>query len=423
MGNVLSQKPNNFSLYDPMRTDARYLQTYKQRPVTRNDPDDVVPLGGGTVQLGVKVLQDMSTGQLYTKTPAGEKLFLSTGNPPKFLPSAAKLLQQGRDYGRGPAVFITGSPLGPKVTMFASSDMAEDRHYQPIRINNLKDFQYAMESGHDAADISGKWAGWRGQSAINPFLERSANFQSALADAGRFVVHNVFKAYAKIPSMIMDEVLPMSGTVIGGLTGGTEALENLADRAATSLTTPELTEKTYVSGAYDPKMANLIQDPRLERYFKHIQAQNFHFPNAPQFTEFPQDTHQQMITKGRLMAKENAEHYLRQQTKIVSNNMLEVNKRFANSQNDNLRQLTAGLRRSTNNAAKLRVIQFFQKRLKQDVLPKVQNDPELVHMLSHDVKGMVDIDPVSSRLHDLSDHALMINGDFPYDQVKTSFRG
>ena len=423
MGNVLSQKPNNFSLYDPQRVDARYLQTYKQRPVTRTDPDDVLPLGGGTVQMGVKVLQDMSTGQLYTKTPTGERLFLSAGNPPQFLANAANLIAQGSDYGRGPAVFITGSPLGPKVTMFASSDMTEDKHYQPIRINNMKDFEYAMESGHDAADISGKYAGWRGQSAINPFIERGGDFQSAIADAGRFIVHNVFKAYAKIPQMIMDDVLPMSGTIIGTATGATEALENLADRAATSLTTPELTEKTYMSGDYDDNMANLIRDPRLERYFKHIQAQNFQYPNAPQFTEFPQDTHQQMITKGRLMAKENAEHYLRQQTEIVSNNMLAVNKRFANSQDENLRQLTAGLRRSTNNAAKLNVIQYFQKRLKQHVLPRVQNDPELVHMLSHDVHGTVDIDPITGRVPDLTEHALMINGDFQHGDVNTSFHG
>ena len=423
MGNVLSQKPNNFSLYDPMRTDARYLQTYKQRPVTRSDPDDVIPLGGGSVQMGVKVLQDMTTGQLYTRTPSGEKLFLSSGNPPQFLQNAAELLAQGTDYGRGPAVFITGSPLGPKVTMFASSDMSEDKHYQPIRINNLKDFAYAMQSGHDPADISGKYAGWRGQSAINPFLQRGGDFQSAIADAGRFIVKNVFEAYAKIPQMIMDDVLPMSGTLLGTVTGGTDALVSLADRAASSLTTPELTEKTYVSGDYDPAMANKIHDPRLQGYFRHIQAQNFQYPNAPQFTEFPQDTNQQMITKGRLMAKENAEHYLRQQTEIVSNNMLAVNKRFANSQDENLRQLTAGLRRSTNSAEKLRVIQFFQKRLKQHVLPRVQNDPELVHMLSHDVRGTVDIDPVSRQLPDLTEHALMINGDFATETVNTSFHG
>ena len=139
--------------------------------------------------------------------------------------------------------------------------------------------------------------------------------------------------------MIMDEVLPMSGTIIGGITGSTNALENLADRAATAITTPELTEKSYVSGNYDPNMANLIQDPRLERYFKHIQAQNFQFPDAPSFEEFPQETHAQMITKGRLLSKENAESYLREQTGVVSNTMLEVNKRFANSQNDNLRNL------------------------------------------------------------------------------------
>ena len=423
MGNVLSQKPNNFSVYDPQRIEGRYLQTYKQRPVTRQDTDDTLRLGGGEVQLGVKVLQDMSNGQLFTKAPTGEKIYLSEGNPPRFLPSAARLLEKGSNYGRGPAIFITGSPLGPKVTMFSSSDMTEDRQYQPIRINNMKDFEFAMESGHSREDFSGKYAGYRGQAAVNPFLQRGSDFQSALADAGRFVVHNIFKAYAQIPKMIMDEVLPLSGTILGGITGATGGLENLADRAATSLTTPSLTEKTYISGNYDPNMANLIQDPRLERYFKHIQAQNFQFPDAPSFEEFPQETHQQMITKGRLLSKENAENYLREQTGIVSNNMLEINKRFANSQNDNLRQFKAGLRRSTNNAQKLNVIRYFQNRLKQDVLPKVENDPELVHMLSHDVHGMVDIDPVSTKVLDLTDHPLLINGDFDHRSLNQSFHG
>ena len=423
MGNVLSQRPNNFSMYEPLRVDGRYLQTYNQRPVTRQDNDDQIPLGGGSVQLGVKVLQDMRNGQLYTKDPTGEKIYLSQGNPPRFLPNADQLIQKGSNFGRGPAVFITGSPLGPKVTMFTSSDMTEDRHYQPIRINNMQDFQFAMESGHGAGDFAGKYAGYRGQAAVNPFLQRGDDFQSGLADAGRFVVHNVFKAYAKIPQMIMDDVLPMSGTIIGNLTGANQSLENLADRTATALTTPELTEKTYISGNYDPKMANLIQDPRLERYFKHIQAQNYQFPDAPKFEEFPQETHAQMITKGRLMSKENAENYLREQTGIVANNMLAVNKRFANSQDENLRQLTAGLRRSTNNADKLNVIRYFQNRLKQDVLPRVQNDDELVHLLSHDVHGMVDIDPISSKVPDMTSHPLMINGAFDHEQVDGSFSG
>ena len=114
---------------------------------------------------------------------------------------------------------------------------------------------------------------------------------------------------------------------------------------------------------------------------------------------------------------------MREQTGIVSNNMLEVNKRFANSQDDNLRNLTAGLRRSTNNAQKLNVIRYFQNRLKQDVLPNVQNDDELVHMLSHDVHGMVDIDPITNRVPDMTSHPLLINGDFDHSAVKEAFYG
>ena len=422
MGNVL-EKPKYFSVDDPQRIDNRYLQTYRQRPISRTDPDDAVPLGQSRVQLGVKVLQSMNTGQLYTMDPAGHPVVLSEGNPPRFLPNAAELVTRGANYGRGPAVFITGSPLGPKVTMFSSSDMTASRAYEPIRINNLQDFQFAMETGHSETDWQNPYANYRGQAAINPFLERGSDFESGLADAGRFVVHGFAKLWSKVPEMIMDEVLPMSGTLIGGLTGATDALGAAADRAATALTTPALTERTYVSGDYDPGMANIIRDPRLEPYFDTIQKQSEAFPDALNFAEFPQETHQQMITKGRLLSKENAEQFLRQETKTVSDTMLKVNRRFANSQDANLRELTNGLRNAPDNASKLRVIQFFQKRLKTDVLPYVSSDDELAPLLNHDVRGTVDIDPISSRMVDLTNSPLVINGDFVPGDVGDSFAG
>ena len=424
MGNVLSRKPNQFSFDDPTRVmEGRYLQTYRQRPITRMDPDDSLALGGGRVQLGVKVLQSMNTGQFYVTDPAGQPIVLSGGNPPQFFRDAAERIQRGANYGRGPAVFISGSPLGPKVTMFASSDMTASRKYQPIRINNMRDFEFAMESGHAHQDYENEYAGYRGQAAINPFLLRGNDFESTMADVGRFVVDTTMRAWASVPEMIMDEVLPFSGTILGGITGASDALQQGAQAVATSITTPAVTEANYVSGDYDPNMANLITDPRLGSYFRAIQAQNESQPGAMNFSNFPQETAQQQITKGRLLSKENQELYLREQTKRVADSMIAANSVFQNSQNANLRELTAGLRNAPDNAAKLNVIRFFQNRLKQDVLPRVSVGSDLYAQLNQDITGIVDIDPISRHLADLTNNPLSINGDFIPPQHTSTIQG
>lgn len=176
MGNVLSEKPQHFSSdagYSKYVMGGGYLQTYKQRPITKQDPDDSIKWGGGksAVQMGAKVLQDPYSQQMYITTPQGENIFISSGFPPKFKPQASDILQQARNFGRGPTSFLTGSPLSPKITMFTSFDMSATRKWTPVQINNMNDFKHVMENDQNRYDqSSGAYSGWRGQSAVNPFI-------------------------------------------------------------------------------------------------------------------------------------------------------------------------------------------------------------------------------------------------------------
>ena len=92
--------------------------------------------------------------------------------------------------------------------------------------------------------------------------------------------------------------------------------------------------------------------------------------------------------------------------------MLMVNSRWPGTQTQNLKELTDGLRNAPNAAAKLGVIRFFQNRLKTDVLPHVAPDSDLAHALNQDVGGIVDIDPISRHLIDVTNNPLVINGDY-----------
>ena len=426
MGNVLSGPPVHYSKeYGHERdTEGRYLQTYQQRPISSNDPDDQVSVGKAKFQMGVKVLQDVQNGQMYVTSPAGQKVYLSHGNPPQFLPNASSLISQGANYGRGPAAFITGSPLAPRVTLFASSDMTASRQYQPIRINNRQDLKYALETGHMGQDLSAKYAGSYGQSAINPFLKRGDDFESGVADAGRFLVDKTLGLWAGVPGMIMDAIQPGLGLVQGALQqAGLDPFKNAADALAKEITTPDVTEANYQSGSYDPNMANVITDPRLESFFQQLQTENQNIPGANNFTYMGQENAQQMINKGRMMAQENQRVSVNDQINNLASNMLAVQSKFPNAKNIGLEQYEQGLKLATNNQQKLNVVNHFKKQLSTEYLPLVKNDPSLVQSLRKPVLFPLGLTPIQDQLHGLPEGLTTINGDYHHRPDETTVEG
>ncbi len=380
MGNVLSSRPEKFSVDAPQQIMGdSYLQTYKERPNTANDPTDVIPWGSkSTVQTGVKITQSMQNGQLYVTTPEGKQVFLTQGNPPTPLSNASQLVSQGKNYGRGPAVMLTNSPLNPTITMFTSTDSTADRNYQPVVVNNMADFTHAMEQNQEQRDqSSGAFSGWRGQAAINPFLERGNDFFSGLADVGRFVGSVVTKLAVPALEMGLDEVVPFSGTLIGAL-GIDSGLKNGLDNLNQLLIHGE----QYKSGATrDPQLSNLIADPRLPAYFKQVQSQNQALSQqygSSTFSDLPEGTAQQMVQKGQQMAQENQDTVVKEQALQLSNLMTNMKKTLGNKTNFDFDAMSQGLAIATNNQARMNVMNHFSQELKQKVLPLLQTHPAAV---------------------------------------------
>ena len=326
--------------------------------------------------------------------------------------------------GRGPAAFITGSPLAPRVTLFASSDMTASRQYQPIRINNRQDLKYALETGHMGQDLSAKYAGSYGQSAINPFLKRGDDFESGVADAGRFLVDKTLGLWAGVPGMIMDAIQPGLGLVQGALQqAGLDPFKNAADALAKEITTPDVTEANYQSGTYDPTMANVITDPRLESFFQQLQTENQNIPGANNFTYMGQQNAQQMINKGRMMAQENQRVSVNDQINNLASNMLAVQSKFPNAKNIGLEQYEQGLKLATNNQQKLNVVNHFKKQLSTEYLPLVKNDPSLVQSLRKPVLFPLGLTPIQDQLHGLPEGLTTINGDYHHRPDETTVEG
>jgi len=377
MGNVLTSRPEKFSVDAPQQVMGdSYLQTYKERPNTTNDPTDVIPWGAkSTVQTGVKITQSMQNGQLYVTTPEGRQVFLTQGNPPTPLGNASQLVMQGRNYGRGPAVMLTNSPLNPTITMFSSTDSTADRNYQPVVINSMADFTHAMEQNQEQRNqSSGAFSGWRGQAAINPFLERGNDFFSGLADVGRFVGSVVTKVAVPALEMGLDEVVPFSGTVIGAL-GIDSGLKHGMDNLNQLL----IHGQQYKSAATrDPKLSNLISDPRLPAYFRQVQAQNQALSQqygSSTFSDLPETTAAQMVAKGSQMAQANQDTVVKEQALQLSNLMTNMKKTLGNKTNFDFDAMSQGLAIASNNQARMNVMNHFSQELKQKVLPLLQIHP------------------------------------------------
>ena len=421
MGNVLTSRPTDFSVNAPQKVmDDSYLQTYKQRPNTVNDPTDVIPWGSGksTVQTGVKIIQSMQNGQLYVTTPEGQQVFLTQGTPPTPLGNASQLVSQGQNYGRGPAVMLTNSPLNPTITMFSSTDSTADRHYQPVVVNNMADFTHAMEQNQEQRDqSSGAFSGWRGQAAINPFLERGNDFFSGLADAGRFLGSVVTQFAVPALEMGMDELIPMSGTAFGAL-----GLDSGLQKGMDNLNQLLIHGEQYKSAVTrDPALSNLISDPRLPSFFKQVQSQNQALAQqygGNTFSKLPEETPQQMVAKGQQMFQENQNTVVQQQANQLSNLMTNMKKTLGTKTNFDFDAMSQGLAIATNNQARMNVMNHFSQELKQKVLPLLQKQSAVADSPPVVPRNTVQQDTSLNAGPSFARRADVINGDYEHPTTR-----
>ena len=103
---------------------------------------DSMNYGNTQLQFGAKIIQDSdpgpNQGQLYVVTNAGKRLYIT--HEGQLAPYASEYVQRAKNYGNGPAVSITGSPLNPKYTMFYAQggDMHKGDGWTPITINSTQ---------------------------------------------------------------------------------------------------------------------------------------------------------------------------------------------------------------------------------------------------------------------------------------------
>ena len=426
MGNVLTDKPTNFSVDNPQQIMGdSYLQTYKQRPNTTQDSTDVIPWGNGksVVQTGVKILQSMNNGQLYVTKPNGMQVFLTSGNPPKPVPQAAKLVTQGMNYGRGPAIMLTNNPMNPKITMFTSDDSTQDRSYQPITVNNLNDFQHAMEMGQEQRDqSSGAFSGSFGQAAINPFLQRGNDFYSGLSDFARGLGAIGTQLILPIAEAGLDTLMPGAGTIIG-TTGLDQGLQNSINTFYGNI----MKGQKYKSGSnYNLGMSNMISDPRLQGYFQKLQARNQALGSqygASTFTGMGQETNAQIIAKGRMMQQENQNVIVHQQAIQLGNVMGQLKHALGNKTDFDFQGLSQGLRIATTNEARMSILNHFSQQINQKLLPLLRKETAPASSSQGPAHQEAPLVQDSHGADGFAARANIINGDYYHPPDKLTIQG
>ena len=132
MGNVLDSAPSQFSQEDPTKMQANYYtQTYKHNPQSTAD-SMTWGTKGSHLNIGAKVLQDMNNNQLYITNNAGQKVYITKNG--QQVPNAKEIIKTAQNYGEGPLVEITGSPLNPQMYMWTSNDMTAGQFPKAMKI-------------------------------------------------------------------------------------------------------------------------------------------------------------------------------------------------------------------------------------------------------------------------------------------------
>ena len=373
MGNTLDSLPGQYSdqQFRPTTYDS-YMSTYHQ-----NDPSaDHVQYGNTKLQFGVKILQDVDPGKnqgnLYVVNPAGQRLYISYQG--KIAPYAGDYLKQAKDYGNGPAVMITGTPLNPQYHMFPVKG-GEMHHgganWAPVVVNNKADIIKAMTDNgmRSGSGTFGKYANYYGNATINPWgVKAGSDMWTTAGEMGH--VEAGFISALAVPAVqtLLDDVIPFGSTIMN-VTGGTKALQagiNALAHQPTSVSAPS---------AFDPTMSNAIQDPRLPQYLANIQnrAQQFVHQYGPadyvQANQMAQNTPQQMLEKARALQSENENQYVQEQVQEMQDTSTKLQQLLPGTDPAIFQQIKTGLSMATNNDQKMNVISHFSKQIQSQLLP------------------------------------------------------
>ena len=435
MGNTFGSKPTSYSdetKFGQTQTfgnqiGGSYMAAYRQ-----NSKDaDRMNYGNTQLQFGAKIIQDSdpgpNQGQLYVVNNAGKRLYITHDG--QIAPYASEYVQQAKNYGNGPAVSITGSPLNPKYTMFYAQggDMHKGDGWTPIAINSTQDVEQAMRSGMQGLDIkTGKYSNMYGQASINPFgAKEGGDTWTGAGNFNRAVTGALSQVIVPAAEGFLDDVVPFASTVLG-VTGANKAIQGGIDSLVA-----HSGGKMYQSATqFDPEMSNIIKDPRLPAYLKQAEDTSHSYiakygpQDYIQTQKLAQETPQQQLAKARQLSQENENLYVQQQVQEMTDSSAKLQQILGDKADPQLWQnIKTGLATAQTNQQKMNVINHFAKQIQSQVLPLLQNQPESSGVASHSAVSDPQKDPTITASAQPGHPILSINGTNTTPPGKTHISG
>jgi len=390
---------------------------------------DQVPWGdkGSTLSFGVKILQDISNNQLYVNTPAGQKVWLTDNGKP--LPNAADLVKQGKNWGIGPAVMISGNPLKPTYTMFSATDESAGAGYKEVNINSMQDVKYAMSLNDDAYStnevtnqyLNNKNSGQFGVAAVSgPFAPRPRDVWSGVADFNR-ASNDIFEKIAiPVAADLIGKVIPGFGTLTSVL-GIQDDLQNALDKAYYSQKV--LAKPTQ----FQTYMAEKIKDPRLQPYYAATLSQNAKLLRSTgekadqSVQQMSGASNASMLLKARALENRNSSLTITE-TETQLNNIISALKTKLGNKVDwsYFDQMKYGLAATSDQDAQMNILTHFTNKLNTEVAPLLQpqqpSDPPKQ-------PEPTPVPPKGGAFGPLPYHPHVINGDYWHPVDKVTVRG
>ena len=415
MGNVLDKQPDNYSVdqKNAIVYKGDYMQTYKQ-----TDPNaDTMQYGSTRLQFGAKIMQDVDSGpkqgDYYVIQANGARAYLSHDG--KISPQAQTIVSFAKDYGNGPAVMISGSPLHPQYNMFyAFGGMAHggSNDWTPRQVNSPQDIINTMTSTQDAHfKTKGKFANDYGDASINPFSQEGRNFETDMYQFQSGLVKVIGATVLPVAEMALDDIVPFGSTILN-LTGANKAIQS----GINSLAGLGSSSSDPVS-AWDPQMSNIIKDPRLPGYLNKIQDQSHQLISKYGPSDYTatnrmaQDTPQQMIQKGQAMAKENQDLFAQSKVQEIQDLTAQLKKMLPpGAGSDIFNNIQTGLGIANTPQEKLNVIEHFSEQIKSQLLPLLNQPASAIEdQATSAPKTPPDLNPETASAQ-VGHPALSING-------------
>ena len=378
MGNTLDKKPDNYSIDQfgkPIVYKGDYMQTY-----TQNNPSaDSMQYGQTRLQFGAKIVQDVDAGSrqgdYYVTGANGTRHYVTQGG--KMLPDAANTVRLAKNFGNGPAVMISGSPLAPTYNMFYSDGgeaHGAKNDWTTRQVNSPQDVISTMSATQDGHfDISkGKYASSYGDASINPFSQEGRNFETDMYTFQSGLVKGIAAVAVPVIGSALDDIVPFGSTLLN-ITGGNKLLQaginSLAGVGRTSNIKPS---------AWDPNMSNIIKDPRLPGYLNTIQDQSHQLISKYGSAGYEHDqslaqaTPQQMINKAKALAVENKVLFAHSKVQEMQDLSAKLQQMLPPGSNSALfSDIKDGLALAQTPEQQMNVIEHFSGLIKSQVLPSL----------------------------------------------------